>query len=356
MNVKVVNDEKSFRKIASEWEKLYKVLEYTTPYQSWSWNYLYWKYFKGKKQLKVFTYDIDGTVSAIFPMWVREQLGLFVLEPIGTRGTDYIHLLLKTEQAENVIDKFLEWFSFSKVDILNLEDIPHSAFYINALRTKSEKHGLFCYLDSKYCSCFEIDLPDRWEDYLWTLSKRDRSDIDYYRRYVARNAENVSYIQGKFIDLKEHFCLHQKVRENKGDKGTYKKTPVRALVTECVSSLENEGLLKLVFLEINKTLCATILGIEKDSARFNITIGHDPAFSNLRPGTLLYGYDIEECIRQGVKKYDLSRGSDSYKYKMGARLKYNTRIVLAKSEECAKQYLENQKIYWKNEDYAPTAK
>ncbi len=356
MNVEIVNDEESFRKMAADWEKLYKVFEYTTPYQSWNWNYLYWEYFKGKKQLKVFRYDLDGTVSAIFPMWVREQLGLSVLEPIGTRGTDYIHLLLKTEQAEDVIDNFLEWFSLSRLDVLNLEDIPHSAFYINILRTKSIKHGLFYYLDSKYCPCFEIDLPDKWEDYLRTLSKRDRSDIDYYRRYAARNTQNVTYIQGGFSDLKEHFRLHQKVRENRGDKGAYKITPVRNLVTEYISSLENEGDLKLVFLEIDKTLCATILGIEKDLVRFNMTIGHDPTFSKLRPGTLLYGYDIENCIKQGVKKYDLSRGPDPYKSKMGARLKFNTRMVLTKSKEHASQYLENQKIYWKNEDYAPTEK
>ncbi|MBN1162752.1 GNAT family N-acetyltransferase [Patescibacteria group bacterium] len=356
MNVKILNNEKLLRKFASEWKEVYETLDYATPYQDWNWNYLYWKNFRGDKQLSVFVYSVERTADAILPMWVREQLGLFVLEPIGTRGTDYIHLLLDFDSAEEVTDKFLKWFSLSKLDILNLEDLPHTAFYISFLKKNAKKNGLSYYFNDKYCPCFEIDLSNGWRGYLEALSKRERSDLKYYRRYANRNAESVIYRKGNSSDLIEHFRLHQEARNKKGDKGTYEKESVKKLISEYVGSIEKDGLLKLVFLEIDKSCCATILGIEKDVTSFNMTIGHDPTFSKLRPGTLLYGYDIEDCVQRGVEKYDLSRGPDTYKSKMGAKLKYNTRLVIAKSEKNIERYLENQKIYWRNEDYAPTVK
>ncbi len=356
MNMSIVNNEESFCNIADSWEKLYQEIPYVTPYQDWDWNYLYWKYLKGKKQLQIFVYDRDAAVVAIFPMWTREQMDLLVMEPIGTRGTDYIHLLLKTDFANEAIDRFFQWFIHSEIDILNIGDMPDDAFYMKALMATAEEYGLISRFDSKYCPCFDIELPDKWESYIETLSTRQKSDIGYYRRYANRNAESIAYVRGASSDMKKHFQLHQEVRRAKGDKGAYKNTLVQELITDYAVSLEKKGLFELVFLEIDHIPCATILGIEKGSTRFNMTIGHDPSFSKLRPGTLLYGYDIEKCIQKQIKKYDLSRGPDSYKYKMGAALKYNTRLVIGRSEESVQQYLENQHLYWENEDYAPTEK
>ncbi|EKD99626.1 MAG: cellulose biosynthesis protein [uncultured bacterium] len=352
--IQVIRTETEFKNLKTDWNKLYGTIDQTTPYQTWSWNFLYWKHFSAYKKLCILLFKQKGLLKGIAPLWVRDYENLKIVEPIGSRGTDYIDILICKNSKRDIFSKFIKWFETSDIDLLNIEDLPHTNLHTNKYLDILESKNLYLNQNPIYCPCYSIKLENSWEHYLESISRRIKNDIYYYRRYATKHFKKVNYRQASSSEISKHFELHQKIRTSKGDRGTYDKTSVRNFIKEYAINMENNNLLKLVFLSFDGRDVASILGVEWNKERYNITIGYDPKYSKYRPGTLLYTYDIENCIGRGITKYDLSRGSDLYKLTLGAKQKYNVRLVISRSKRNNQLYLKKQRIYWKNSDYAPT--
>ncbi|EKE00250.1 MAG: cellulose biosynthesis protein [uncultured bacterium] len=338
------------------WGNLFQEVNYATPYQTWEWNYNYWKYFGRNKQLKILGFEENCKLIGVLPLWLRKLDPISVIEPVGSRGTDYLPFLISDDRFEDVITEFLNWYKQSNVEIINMEDLPYREHTINILIHKLQLSGLAFDFNTKYCPCYSIHLDRCWTKYLNKLSKRTQKDIHYYRRRARSAFEKVDIRTSDASEVDKHFYLHQKIRNTKGDRGAYATYKGRSFIQRYAKLMEQNNSLKLMFLSFDNKDVASILGVESKGIRFNITVGYDPSYSKFRPGTLLYSYDIEDCISKGTHEYDLSRGAEPYKETLGASKKFNTRIVISKSKDMINRYLKYQKVFWKGADYAPTEK
>lgn len=355
MILDVICHESEFVSLKYKWNILKNQLDYSTPFQTWEWSYFYWKYFGSNKDLQIITISEDNHLLAVFPFWLRQLSGIKILEPIGTRGTDYLNLLLNPHYMNELLPVFFEWFLKSDIDLINMEDIPSKAFYLRPFLLTADTFKLYKYLNATYCPCYEIKLPDSWNAYLYILSARSRKDTEYYKRYCAKAFGNIEYISGSSSDIDTHFELHQKSRSLKNDVGTYKFVAGRDFMKDFTSAMVGLQMFRLRFLSLNNNLVASILGIDEGNKRYNISIGHDPGYRKYRPGRLLYGYDIEDCIQNRLDLYDLSRGPDSYKTQIGAEQKYNVRTVIAKSTHTKSEYIQLHLKYMSGKDYSPSS-
>ncbi|EKE00099.1 MAG: cellulose biosynthesis protein CelD [uncultured bacterium] len=354
MNLEVIKTRENFIEIKKDWNALKSKLDYYTPYQTWEWNYLYWNHFGTNKDLQIVTVRNKDNLLAIFPFVIRNQFGFKILEPIGTRGTDYINILIDPIHHNEILSIFFDWFINNDIDLINMEDIPSTASYLNTLQECSLKLNLFENVNYTYCPCFSINLPDSWDSYLQILSNRAKNDIKYYRRYCSKEFKQILYIQGKSSDIDKHYELHQKSRQIKNDAGTYKSQTVKDFINEYAIFSETENMLRLVFLSLNNNIVASILGIEDANKRYNISIGYDPDYRKYRPGSILYGYDIEDCIKRRIFHYDLSRGLDAYKIRMGTKKNFNIRAIISKRMNNISEYLHLNASYMRGRDYAPS--
>jgi CelD/BcsL family acetyltransferase involved in cellulose biosynthesis len=107
-------------------------------------------------------------------------------------------------------------------------------------------------------------------------------------------------------------------------------------------------------LSLDNNIVASILGVEEANKRYNISIGYNPDYRRYRPGTILYGYDMEDCIKRRLLQYDLSRGLDAYKIRMGTTKSFNTRTIISKSMDNIPKYLQFNANYMRGRDYAPS--
>lgn len=355
MKLETIDNERDFNGIKDKWNSLKASLNYSSPFQTWEWSYLYWKYFGANKELQILVFTDNNKLVAIFPFWIRKLFGINILEPIGTRGTDYINLLLNQTRLDEVLNIFYKWFLKSANDLINVEDFPSTAPYLASFLESAKKLKFAEYVNPTYCPCYRINLPTTRQEYLNTLSNRSRKDTEYYRRYCSNDFNSVEFIRGKYTDIDTHFVLHQKSRSVKNDIGTYKLLEGRLFMKEFTYAMDVSKNLSLRFLSLNNNVVASILGIEEDTKRFNISIGYNPDYRKYRPGTLLYGYDIEDCIHRNLTTYDLSRGSDAYKIRMGTERNYNVRAIVAKSSSTIREYLQSNLKYMEGHDYSPSS-
>jgi CelD/BcsL family acetyltransferase involved in cellulose biosynthesis len=91
MNISIISSFSDFLDLQDEWDKIVMNCSDSTPFQSFTWNFNWWKYLRGKKKLSILICKEGEEVKGIFPMWLRRLTeDIKILEFIGTRGTDYL--------------------------------------------------------------------------------------------------------------------------------------------------------------------------------------------------------------------------------------------------------------------------
>ena len=81
-----------------------------------------------------------------------------------------------------------------------------------------------------------------------------------------------------------------------------------------------------------------------------MTVGFDPEYSRFSVGSVLYGLDIEQAIRESFMEYDLSRGAEGYKQRWGAEYTANMGILVSKNRRILDESAQSERISCTNSD------
>ena len=168
--------------------------------------------------------------------------------------------------------------------------------------------------------CPVITLPKTWEEYLQSLSKKQRHEIKRKWRNleekvapefsVVTNAENIEK------DVNDFIHLHKLSGERKAEFWNEKQ---EKYFGELITVAAENNWLKLFFLEVESERVATMLCFDYDNQFYLYNSGYDPnKFSHLSVGNVLTSYTIKHAIELGRTRYDFLRGDEEYKFRYGA--------------------------------------
>jgi CelD/BcsL family acetyltransferase involved in cellulose biosynthesis len=175
-------------------------------------------------------------------------------------------------------------------------------------------------------------LPPTWDEYLSSLSKKDRHELRRkfrrleegakWRWYVVTGPEEVAGRIEDFIRL---------MGQSRKDKEEY-LTPVRERffhrITERMAQL---GLVRLFFLEVDGQPAATSLCFDYAYSRLLYNSGYNPEYSYYSVGLLLNALCLQEAIERGLGYFDFLRGPEPYKRRLGGESRNLYRMVLRRS-------------------------
>ena len=77
------------------------------------------------------------------------------------------------------------------------------------------------------------------------------------------------------------------------------------------------GILRFGVIELDELAIAMTLGFDYQDTIYLYNSGYDPAYRQLSIGLLSKVLGLKESIRQGRKKWDFLKGSETYKYHLG---------------------------------------
>lgn len=82
--------------------------------------------------------------------------------------------------------------------------------------------------------------------------------------------------------------------------------------------MAQRGFLRMSFLDIDQVPAAGVMCFDYNDTIFLYNNGYNPQFSNLSPGFLSKVYSIRNSIDQGKLRYDLLKGDEGYKKRLGS--------------------------------------
>jgi CelD/BcsL family acetyltransferase involved in cellulose biosynthesis len=278
------------------------------------WLGVWWSYFgKGSKTHLCVVRKHDMLLGVV-PLTVSGDTAHLISDSDLIDYSDFMAAPLREGEFFSTLFDHLRREGISRLDAGR---VRYDSAAVSYLRAYSPSLG--CHVSCEPVDeLYEMDLPDTWEEYLTLLSGRERHET----RRKLRRLERAGHVRLRVIedraDVPAAMDTFVKLfRSNRGEKAQFMAGAVESFFRSLAGAMAGAGLLKLFFLDLDDTPASAGMCFDYRSTVYLYNSGYDRRFSHLSAGLLSTVFSIRESIVRGRKKYNLLRGSETYKGRLG---------------------------------------
>jgi CelD/BcsL family acetyltransferase involved in cellulose biosynthesis len=300
------------------WDRLSKVCSHATTFTSRIWHQDGISQTLRPGALRLITATKGEELLAVIPM---EFTPTGFLESTGHAISDYLDPLIDPafeREAWAAIMALLEQLWDRELKAVTLHNIRHDNPCRDIIPNASAAHGLTCD-QTMVNNAARIKLPPTWEGYLESLDSHERKELRRKMRKAEEQAQaRLLVMDGANWDesrLARTFDLIEAVDATKGE---WFAMHVRPMLARIASTLARDGRLRLLMLMLGDTPAATLLEFPSCRGPLLYNSGYDPDQRQWSPGAVMFGLALKDAIENGAQVFDLLRGREEYKYRMGA--------------------------------------
>ena len=335
VNITLYESDSVFCDFWGEWDELLANTDARQIFLTCEWQSTWWQaYHPGRLSVLVLRDDHSGRWMGIAP-WFIDTLpdGQRVVRTVGCVDvTDYLDIVARRGFEEKVFETLAGWLAehTNEYDEVRLCNIPQKSHALARMPELVRAKGLSALVRLQEV-CPVVTLPERFEDYVTSLDKKNRHEL----RRKLRRASGMAdwYIVGPDHDLKaeiERFV--ELMAASSASKAQFLQDPQNRRFFELiVPKLAKCGWLQLAFLSVDGHAAAAYLNFDFDNRILVYNSGHNPDERDLSPGIILLARLVEHAIRRGREAFDFLRGDESYKYDMGGKDTNVYQLVISKT-------------------------
>lgn len=344
MLVKIINTTENFKELEYHWNLLHNRTKGTI-FQSFDWNYNWWKIYKQHNyELFLITLWENEQLMGILPLYTEKlDFRLFTIKRtrlLCTRDAygDYEILIDPTQSCEiittlkNVLNEYfnrnIEWLSLFGFDI--------KSKYFSQLIDNLSNSALYTLYKPKSVRKVVMNLPDTWDDYLNSLSKNEKTLLMRKTKSLMKYNVEIEIIKNGDIrkeDFYDFIELHTKSWNYRGFPGFFESSSsFKDFLEESIIFSNTKNNVRLYFLKKdNKRFSSILVFFCHPNCYFHLS-GMIPDHELLRysPGKILLSLAIKDSINEGYRMFDFQGGEETYKYQLGGKTSYYSKVNIFK--------------------------
>ncbi|WCO65843.1 GNAT family N-acetyltransferase [Iamia majanohamensis] len=326
--VEVLDDPAQLVRLRAAWDRLWHEVPAAHPFLHWAWAATWWDHFGAvarpavATRLRVLVVRDGDEVLAICP-WCevttrpRGPMSVRTLVGLGQEDADLGGVLIgpgRSEVAALVAEVVADELR-AQPTVLNLTRVRDDDPLLQAFQAVG---GPGLVLQRESTDPFPVlDLPDEGSsEVVALLLKRNDVRRRWRRlgetgdlRFVPRQEGPVDVALDEFLRLHD---LRWSVRDDEPN-GIFATRRGRAFVREVSDRLDEARMLELSFVLHRGRPVAARYGLRRGSRYFGLKSGWDPRLARYGPGHMVLGKVVEHDAAEGVRSFELMRGSGSHK-------------------------------------------
>ena len=305
----------TFDTLGERWEALLPESVNNTVFATPAWQRLWWEGFGADHELMLFSFQKDGRLTAIAPLMKRDGHISFVG---SSRVCDYMDFVVHRGAEAEFYNALASHLASLEWETMALCGVAAHSPTFNHLPDLLKAQGFSVEVRPEDV-CPKIELPCTWDDYLASLSKKNRHELRRKirrlynagdaRYHVAQNSEHFS------TDLEDFLSL---LAGSRADKAQFMTSEIKGFFRSALSRMAELGYVRLLFLELNGQRVSSAMCFDYNETFLLYNSGYDTNFSSLSVGLLLKVFCLKDAIEAGKKQFDFLRGAEAYKYHLGA--------------------------------------
>jgi CelD/BcsL family acetyltransferase involved in cellulose biosynthesis len=341
MTINLVSSWAELSSLEAQWN----VLARDMPFHSWDWLATWWKHYGSdpsnsptngqphyaETQLYVLAvYGQDGRGNT--PDGKRSLIGIApwyldrsifhgnVLRWLGSGEvcTDHLSLICRPEHRQQVAAAVANELTANRDDWdrIDLGAVDADDAAVVELASAFEERD--CLVSRHPAdSCWALELPASWDEYLASISKSHRKQLRQLERRVLES-ERARWDQitsaGELAAAWDILVdLHQRRRKSLGEPGCFASRQFHDFHREASQRLLARGQLRMSWLELDGTPAAAEYHLADSSATYAYQGGVDPDRLAEEPGRLSTILCLRAAIAEGHSRIDFLRGDEPYK-------------------------------------------
>ena len=314
MSLPVAACEVTFETLRDLWESILPSSSFDSCFLTPGLQRIWWDQFGGDAELCLLEVRNDGELQGIAPLMFRDGALSFLG---GTDLFDYHDFVVLQGKEEGFYPALMECLEPRGWRTMELTSIPEGSPTLDHLPRVAGARGYVVEVEQEDVT-MGAALPNTWEAYLASLSRKDRHELRRKMRRLGYQAESrqlcLSSPEAVEEGLPDFLRL---LRLSSQDKAQFMTEERERFFYSMAVGLASQGRLKLYFLEVNGVRAAAALCFDYGNSLLLYNSGYDPAYASLSVGLLNKALCIKEAVEDGKEFFDFLRGTEAYKYDLG---------------------------------------
>jgi len=321
LSAEILRTREEFENLRRDWELLFDRTSGCYVYQSFLFNFIWWKHFAKTEELAIITVREANTLVGLAPLMTRNRLGVPQIEPIASDQYAFFGLLIpdgRDDIAQAIGRKLVEAFPKGLLHIPYYGAGDRTVELVLADLTANGWHKR-CWVRNV---CHYIWETGGFDSYFSKKSQKARYNFNREQRILDKSGFNV---------YSHYACSPSDVGVVDRIARLQRKSWLARRGQESLDSPFYRELIPAIgevfFLSSNHEDIGFILNLRSPGCTHCAYIGFDEKFSALSPGKVLMGHCIQRLLDRGEKVYDFGFGEGEYKRFWANRTKYVLRGV-----------------------------
>jgi CelD/BcsL family acetyltransferase involved in cellulose biosynthesis len=306
----------SFVSLDNAWPELLAAARANHIFFTSQWQTAWWHVFGGDYNLVLLAIADGAEIAGIAPFKRKDGKLSFIG---STDVCDYMDFIVRNGREDYVFSLLLDYLEKQEWNSIELENVLPNSLVLKFFVPLAQRRGYQIELKQTNVSP-QLILPASWDDYLASLTTKDRHEIRRKLRRLEQNQSvNYSAVTAKelFPQAAEgFFTLFQLSIAEKANFMTGKK---KEFFTTMISRLAEYGNIRLSFMEVDGKLVSSTLCFDYNDDIYLYNSAYDKEYSALSVSLLLEVYNIRDAISNGKKRFDFLSGNEPYKYDLGGQ-------------------------------------
>jgi CelD/BcsL family acetyltransferase involved in cellulose biosynthesis len=317
-----------FEEIEREWVEMLPACTTNTVFVTPWWQRTWWRHFGDGSELRLLSVRNDRELLGIAPLKLTKGVLGFLG---GSDVSDYGDFLVPKGRERAFYGALFDYLQAAEWRVLNLSPLPQGSETLRHIPSIAKERGYGVEVREEGMAPI-ASLPPSWDEYLAGLSKRDRHELrrklrrfesaGITRQYVCESPQDIGE------RMQDFFRLHRASRQ---DKAAFMTPDRERFFMDISLELSARDQLRLAFLELDGVTVASCISFDYLDSYLLYNSGYDPRYSNLSVGLLNKALTIKEAIERGRLFFDFLRGSERYKYDLGATDRAVYQLVVSRS-------------------------
>ena len=308
--------EDSLDTLNSYWTDSRQKLHWGSVFVLPAWIQVWWQIFGSGYETFIRTVRQGEKIIGIAPLMLKEKTAGLIG---NTDVCDYLDFIVTPGMEDDFFNILMDDLKKNGIKSLDLKHIRSDSTILTGLTNIAAERGHKVVSTQEDIS-LEMDLPSDWDEYLLSLSTKQRHEI---RRKLRRLSE-AGDVEYRFIDditavpaaMDTFFKMFVESRQDKADFMTEQMKSFFRLLAETMTGV---GLLRLGVLELDAKPVAEIMCFDYNNCVYLYNSGYDPEYTSLSAGLLSKVLAIKDSIEKSKSRFDFLKGAEIYKYHLGGR-------------------------------------
>ena len=306
----------SFDSLTSCWLQSESLLMWDCIFVLPPWLEVWWHDFGSEAELYLGFFRKGGTIAGIAPLLLGGTEASFIG---STDLCDYLDFVIVPGKEVDFFNILLDDLQGRGIRRLNLRPLRPNSTVLTYLVgiARNRNYDVSCKVEDV---SLELDLPPTWQEYLNTLTQKQRHEVNRKLRRLGEAGDvNYRVVEDSDSLLGSMDLFLRLFRESREDKAIFLTNRIESFFQSLVKATARSGLLKFGILELNASPVAVVMYFDYNNSVFLYNNGYDPKHSFLSVGLISKVLCLKDSIERGRSKFDFLKGAEEYKYRLGGK-------------------------------------